>query len=589
MSRGAEITSTGLVNAGQAFSLPVGEGIQPLARVDRFSFTYAGRTSESLREISLDLQAGTWTLVIGPTGSGKSTLLRALAGLIPRQSMGHARGAVTIQGANTATATPLELATRVGLVLQSPDEQICTTSVEAEMAFGLANLRLPASEIALRLRDYLDAGEIGDLAGLPTWRLSGGQKQRLTLAAVMAMRPALLVLDEPLSQLDPVAASKLLEQLARARDLGLAIVMAEHRLDDVWPLADRVIEMNGGEMVADGHPSERRWSRTGADQGPQLAPELVELAGRLGWPAFHKPEAFVTFAEKAPRKSQNLARKPAAAAERSPLGEVLVTVRDLGFSYPGQTQEALVDVSFEARRGERLALVGPNGAGKSTLLTLVAGALRPSRGAVILSKATNQGAPLGWVPQNPDLTLFCSSVRDELSFGPRKIGWSLAEIDRRVANAADLLGIADFLGDAPHALSQGERLRVAVAAFVTLASGVLLLDEPTMGQDPERLPLLMRNLAAAAKQGEVLGSLLFSTHDPRAVARYADRALVMVEGRLIADVSPDELLADDRLLAAARLRRSPLFEVRQKLGLAGKTPKELAEELSSTDLPEEFA
>ncbi len=540
--------------------------------VDRLGFTFAGRGEPTLQDISFSLEPGGWTVLAGRSGSGKSTLVRAAAGLIPHLSAGSMQGAVRLFGRDTRACNPQQLASLAGVVLQSPDDQICTTTAAGEIAFGLENLALPPADIGQRVEQTLGRLNMSGLGRRSTQQLSGGQKQRLTLAAIMAMRPKLLLLDEPLSQLDAAAVAELLEELSRLRNEGLTILFVEHRLDDVLSYADRVLVIDQGRLVDDvavSQPARLYQGLLAAGLAPPETMQLAQAAGRQ--PALTVNELCESLA---PGKAAQSPLSRAAPPVND--GKTLLRVESLAVRFPRAAETVLEGISFQLRAGERVAVAGPNGSGKSTLLAALAGLLKPSGG--IIETTGGAGPECALVLQNPDLTLFCGSVREELSFGPRQSTGDELDIAARVAEAAAQLELTDVLDEPPLALSQGQRLRVAVAALLTLRPRLLLLDEPTTGQDQ---PLVKKLLDAVA--GSMAGSpdrtLLFSTHDLRSMVRYADRVLVLSGGRLLADCTPEQLLEDDALLAAARLRRTPLFEVRRRLGLHGRTVAELAEEL----------
>ncbi|HEV3024463.1 MAG TPA: ATP-binding cassette domain-containing protein, partial [Pirellulales bacterium] len=546
------------------------------------------------------------------------TLLRAMAGLIPNHAAGAMVGSVRLFGMQTRGASPAQLVTRAGLVLQSPDDQIVSTKVSAEVAFGLENLGLPAREIHARVEEALARAGLGGLENTACGHLSGGQKQRLVLAAVLAMRPQLLLLDEPLSQLDPCGASELLDQLCALAREGLAIVVAEHRLGETLPLAERVLVLSDGRLAADLlTQDEERLAESLPAAGLEL-PELARLGSALGYgpimsvdrltervatatvPPIAMPDQSDARSELVPEPrcgvgvppAGRISDRPRPGPLATPVGRVLLQVEHVEFRYRRDMPATLADLSFSLGEGEHVALVGPNGCGKSTLLAVLAGLLKPSRGAVTPGTVSlspfDHAAAVGLVPQNPDLTLFCDTVRDELAYGPRQFRLDEQTIRRQVAAAASQLNLERLLDEPPLALSQGERLRTAVAAALTLKPRLLLLDEPTTGQDQWHVARVLeavtsegrRQSAVGSRQeGTVRCSLLFTTHDLRCVARFADRVLVLIAGRLAADCSPVELLDDEQLLAQARMRLPPLFEARRRFGLQGLTVEQLLEEL----------
>lgn len=542
-------------------------------------FTFPGRDCATLHDVSFRLTPGTWTLLAGRTGSGKTTLLRALAGLIPHHTAGTMAGRVVVCGCDTRETTPAAMAGHVGLVQQSPDDQICTTTVEAETAFGLENLALPHAEIGRRTAEALNRAGLERLRNARTHQLSGGEKQRLVLAGILAMQPRLLLLDEPFSQLDPQGAADLLDRLEALRAAGVTLVVVEHRLDELLPRADRVLVLDRGRLVADlaaGEPD--RLASTFAACRLEL-PDVTQLALQTGRGPLQTVEQFA--AVLAPSHGSRPASPPPVPAAHQ---DSILHVEDLAYRFSGAAQPLWTDVNFDLYAGQRVALVGPNGSGKSTLLAVLAGLLAATGGTVdspgMKGASPRRHRPsCGLVLQNPDLMLFCRSVRAELAFGPQRAGLTPAQIDQRVHSAAATLSISDLLDESPLALSRGQRLRAAMAAALAMQPELLLLDEPTTAQDHRQVLDVLESLRRACEDGQVR-CLLFSTHDLKSAVRFADRVLVLADGRLLADCLPADLLADEDLLRAARLKRPPLLEVRHRLGLAGLTLEEMAQELA---------
>lgn len=538
--------------------------------VENLGFTYVGRTAPTLRRIAFSLPAGSWTVLTGPTGCGKSTLLRALAGLIPHHTRGHMTGRVLLAGDDTRAFPAPQLAQRVGLVLQSADDQICSTQVAAEVAFGLENLQLAPAEIGQRVEQSLEQFGLGQLADAATQRLSGGQKQRLMLASLIAMRPRILLLDEPLSQLDPLAVMELLDTLERLRQGGLTIVVAEHRLDEILSRADALLVMSDGQLTAyEPQRDPARWHDV-LRQAGVTPPEVAQLCQRLSVPIRFAADAFSA----PPRPSVS---RPPAAPPAPPVGTLLLRTHDLALRYSAARDDVFSEVSLALFAGQRVALVGPNGSGKSTLLATLAGLLEPTHGRILCED--HLAVDTGVVFQNPDLMLFNDTVADELAFAPRRRRVP-AEWQRMAAEAAQSLALDELLDEPPLALSQGQRLRCAVAATLTQRPRLWLLDEPTTGQDLDQVHRVLETVSRYVRAEQSSCCAVFSTHDLRAVGQFADRVLVLAHGKVLADVTPSELLDDDALLGVAHLRRPPLYEVRRRLGLRGLNVAALAGELA---------
>ena len=437
--------------------------------------------------VAVDLQVAAGELVVltGPTGCGKSTLLRLAAGLLPRHGSGQRTGAVSVGGGDPATMAPVERIRRVGFVSQSPDRQIVTGTLGDEIAFGLESAGATADVIETRVAELLAALDLPRDPDRATSALSGGQRQRLVVAAALAPGPRLLLLDEPLAHLDPAAARALLRHLRAQADAGVAVVIVEHRLEPCRRVCDRVIAMQGGRVI--GEPTEQ--------------PVPSDATG--------------------------------PGAEPSP-GRRLLRTGPLRWRWPHGSNPALDCGPLTVCAGERIAIVGPNGAGKSTLLGVLGADLRV--GGVEGAEDTIA------VPQDPDLALFCETVARELDYGPMEQRVEPAERRRRVATAASDLSITDLLDRSPQALSRGQRLRAAVAAALTCARGVVLLDEPTSGQDPEQVEALMVALRDPDR------AVVFATHDLDLARRHATRVLVLVRGAVVYDGAPEE--AEDALRSA---------------------------------------
>ncbi|MBL9080322.1 MAG: ATP-binding cassette domain-containing protein [Planctomycetales bacterium] len=461
------------------------------------SYRFVARRTPTLHDVTFALPRGTFTVVAGLTGSGKSTLLRALAGLIPNHAAGEMAGVVQVIGHDTRTTSSAVLASTVGLVLQSPDDQICTTTVEAEIAFGLENLALPPTEIAGRVQAALVRFGLTDFRCSHPHELSGGLRQRLVLAAVSAMHPQVLVCDEPLSQLDSEAAREFLTELNRLRAAGVTIVIAEHRLDEVLPHADRLLVIDDGRLVADVATK---------DEAP-VKSELTSLR----------------FGDAAPASDDSPAAKLSAAR--------VAVLSSIAYRYSDSSSDVWSNLDAEILRGECIALVGLNGSGKSTLLSLLAQAGSPTAGHIAMSTETNRPDAV-LVPQQVDLTLFSRTVREELEFGPRQQRCDIATVRRRVDAAVDLFQLAGLLDEPPQALSRGQRVRTALAAAYTCRPTLLLLDEPTTGQDAPTVAALTSALRATVGTDDGPAAIVFSTHHTAVARRFADRIWTLADGRL---------------------------------------------------------
>lgn len=488
-----------------------------MIHVERLQVRYGA--TEVLRGLSLHVEAGELLLLTGPTGCGKSTLAYCLNGLIPHTFPTQVQGRVVVGGLDVRHHPVPRLAQEAGLVLQLPETQLFNLRVEEEVAFGPRNLGLSGEEVQRRVRWALDVAGLADDRERRVTSLSGGEKQRLVIASVLAMRPRVLVLDEPLSNLDAAGTRSVLETLDRLRRQGAAIVVIEHKTPWVAPWADRIAVMDAGQIVWQGTPQEA------AGQGALLESLGVRAPFSTG--------------------EEELAPRPAVLAPDA--GEPAVLLEEVRFRY-GQ-RPLLEGVSLALPQGAFAALVGPNGAGKSTLARIVAGLLRPDAGSVRLARrrwgpASRLGRIGGWLRalggrerlawgqevglllQNPLEQLFCDTVEEEVAFGPANYGQAVdGQVDRVLAGT----GLAGLRHRPVVTLSAGEKQRLALAAIVALSPPLLILDEPTLGQDWGHLCRLMDIVEALNRRGS---TVLLISHDLDMVRRYARRLFYLEEGRV---------------------------------------------------------
>ncbi len=476
-----------------------------MIQVDNLTVYYGQQ--RVLGGLSLSIRPGEFVLVTGPSGSGKSTLLRALAGLIPHASSARMEGRVVVDGLDTQEHSLPILAGHVGLVFQNPATQLFCLRVEEEVAFGPRNLGLPSDEVARRVEWAIGATGLGHLRGRRVNTLSDGEKQRLAIAAVLAMAPRILILDEPTSNLDMVGTRQVLSTLERLRHGSATVVIAEHKTGEVGRLADRVLILEQGRPVADGSPAEVFARR--------------EMLHRLG---VRRPTNLSGIRETGTR-DQGLGNPLSLApCPLSLITDSLVKLEGVVAGYG--KRRVLNGLDLSIRRGELVALVGDNGAGKTTVARLLAGLVKPRRGKVQVR------GKVGLLFQNPLEQLFCDTVEEEVAFGPRNYGFLTSDL------LGDTLAIAD-LGNLRHrrihALSGGEQQRTALASVLALRPDLLILDEPTMGQDWGHLTAFMDHVGRLNGRGM---AILLITHDYKLVHHYAQRVLLLRNGRIAAEGRP---------------------------------------------------
>ncbi|NLD43147.1 MAG: ATP-binding cassette domain-containing protein [Chloroflexi bacterium] len=509
-----------------------------MIEIKRFTYAYPGTSTPVLRDLSLAIDEGEFVLVTGASGAGKSTFLRALNGLVPHFTGGTCAGQVRVAGHDALREGPQVLSRYVGFVFQDPEAQFVVDRVEDEVAFALEQRAVPPPQMREQVQGALALLGLLSLRDRPLDSLSGGERQRVALAAALALRPRLLVLDEPTSQLDPQAAHDLLGTLVRMnRDLGITVVLAEHRLERVLQYVDRLVHLTcPGGPVLHGTPRE-------VLPAIDLAPPVVSLGIALGWaPLPLSVSEALPMARAAVQGAAAEESIPPAAAPPSP--EPILTVRGLAHGYGGAP--VLRGVDLDVRAGELVALLGPNGAGKTTLLRALVGLLRPEAGDVrlagrsIIGRATADiCAQVAYLPQQPDDLLFADTVREELEVTLR----NHSLLQQPPVAPEDLLarlGLAALAEAYPRDLSVGQRQRVALAAVTVTRPPLLLLDEPTRGMDYAAKQGLVRLLRGWQEEGS---GVLMVTHDVELAAAAADRVLLLDGGRIVAEGSPARVLS----------------------------------------------
>jgi energy-coupling factor transport system ATP-binding protein len=474
-------------------------------------FRYTGAARPALSDLSFELDPGQVLLVVGPSGSGKSTLGLAVAGLVPRELAGAFEGSLEVDGTETRTWEPAALAERVGIVFQDPESQIVMERVEDDVAFGLENRGWLRGRMLARVPEALRAVGLGGLERRRANRLSGGQQQRLALAGVLAAVPGILVLDEPTANLDPGGTGDVFRRLEGIRATGeTTIVLIEHHVELAWPLADLVLALGGDGRPIDFGPPDRVLARSGVRlrrEGVWLPDRATREGGTLPAPRLPAPEP----------------------------GSPLIAARGVRFSYDRLLEPVVRDIELVAGRAERIALVGPNGSGKSTLGRLLVGLLRPDHGEIRLGAdepwqlpAPELARRAGYVFQDPELQFLADRVEDEVMLGLRA--------DERVV-AGDLmdrlgLPLARFADRSPYRLSGGEARRLSLACVLVRWPQVLVLDEPTFGQDRHGHEALVEILRERLETGTCLFT---ATHDRRFVAEIADRIVELDAGWIVDD------------------------------------------------------
>jgi len=511
--------------------------------IENLAFRYRSRTEAAIRNISLEVQPGQVVMIAGASGCGKTTLARCINGLIPRSYKGDLSGRILLQGQEISKLALSRISQMVGTVLQDPERQILGTRVLFEVAFGLENLGFSRPEIIQRVGEALERLKISHLKDRETFNLSGGEKQKVALAGVLAMRPGILLLDEPLASLDPASAQETLDTVRGLADEGMTVLMVEHRVEDVLRIhPERVLYMKEGEIRFDGPPD--------------------QLDENVDYREVKLPVDLVL-----PRAAKNPPPTPIVPHINKGIEALpLVQFEEVAFGYDVE-RTVLQGINLTIRRGDIIAVLGPNGAGKTTLVKHAIGLLKPKGGRVLVNGKDTQhlsvaeiANTLGYVFQSPSHMLFAPTVTEELAFGPKNLRHPAEQIKVEVQQAIETVNLKGYEETPPLSMSFGQQKRVSIAAVLAMRSKILVMDEPTAGQDYQNY----MNFMDAILQMPGFEAILFITHDVDLAVIYANRVLMVNDGRLVADGSPAEVLGDMDRLRANRLVPTSLLEANMK-------------------------
>ena len=547
----------------------------PIISFRNFSFQYRAQKQPTLHDINLDIYPGERVLIAGPSGSGKSTLAGCVNGLNPFANAGECTGTLTVDGVDAPDSSIFELSRHVGTVLQDPDGQFIGLTVGEDIAFALENDCVPQKEMHQTTR------RVAELVGVETHldyaphELSGGQKQRVSLAGVMVDQVNILLFDEPLANLDPATgkqAIELIDEIQQKTDTTVLII--EHRLEDVlWRNVDRIVLMNDGRILADLRPDELLSGSLLAENGIRepLYLTAMRYAGIAITPEKHPAHVDTVVLDEADTRRLRTWFRAGGPRRPDPATTPLLEVRGLNFGYT-KGQNTLRDISFSIGRGEMVSIVGRNGAGKSTLSKLICGFEAPDSGRILLEGKDLSGENIrrraqhiGYVMQNPNQMISKTMIFDEVALGLRGSGISEAEIRARVEDTLKICGLHPFRNWPISALSFGQKKRVTIASVLVQGPELILLDEPTAGQDFKHYTEIMEFLRGLNAEGV---TVVMITHDMHLMLEYTPRALVFCDGQLIADRSAAAVLCDPALIERAALKETSLYTLANRCGIA---------------------
>ena len=532
---------------------------------NQFTFQYDAQAEATLKDISFDIVKGEKVLILGPSGSGKSTLAQCLNGIIPNIHKGQAQGQVRIAGQNIFKQSIYDKSQLVSTVLQDPDGQFIGLTVAEDLAFALENDCADQSEMKDKVALWAERLDLTSLLNYRPQDLSGGQKQRVSLAGVLIDESPILLFDEPLANLDPKSGQETIDLIDKIhKEVGATTIIIEHRLEDVlYRPVDRILLVNDGTLLFNGIPDELLSSTLLLENGIR-EPLYVTVLRQLGFDT---------------TRAQNLSQLDALDLsglgipdsvlkdKRDSSSDSILKVEGLSVSY-GDNPAIIDDMSFSLKKGERLAIVGKNGAGKSTLAKALCGFV-PSQGKLTYKgqdisqdSITERSERIGFVLQNPNQMISQTMIFDEVALGLRLRGIEETEVEERVHEVLKTCGLYSFRKWPISALSFGQKKRVTIASILVLKPEIIILDEPTAGQDYKTYTDIMNFLDSLQKQGH---TIVMITHDMQLMLEYSDRCLVVVEGKIIADDNPVTILNQKDLLESANLKQTSLYTLGQKL------------------------
>lgn len=532
---------------------------------NQFTFQYDAQAEATLKDISFDIAKGEKVLILGPSGSGKSTLAQCLNGIIPNIHKGQAKGQVRIDGQDIFKQSIYDKSQLVSTVLQDPDGQFIGLTVAEDLAFALENDCADQSEMKDKVALWAERLDLTSLLNHRPQDLSGGQKQRVSLAGVLIDESPILLFDEPLANLDPKSGQETIDLIDKIhKEVGATTIIIEHRLEDVlYRPVDRILLVNDGTLLFNGSPDELLSSTLLLENGIR-EPLYVTVLRQLGFDT---------------RSAQNLSQLDALDLsdlalpdrvlkdKRDSSSDSILKVEGLSVSY-GDNPTIIEDLSFSLKKGERLAIVGKNGAGKSTLAKALCGFV-PSQGKLTYEgqdisqdSIAERSERIGFVLQNPNQMISQTMIFDEVALGLRLRGIEEAEVEERVHEVLKTCGLYSFRKWPISALSFGQKKRVTIASILVLKPEIIILDEPTAGQDYKTYTDIMNFLDSLQKQGH---TIVMITHDMQLMLEYSDRCLVVVEGEIIADDKPVTILNQKDLLESANLKQTSLYTLGQKL------------------------
>lgn len=539
-----------------------------------FSFKYNNVVDKTLKNIDLTINKGEKVLIVGPSGSGKSTLSHCINGLIPFSYNGEIEGELIIDNIKPYEESLSDVSKKVGTILQDQDSQFIGLSVGEDVAFNFENNAMPLKEMKVKVIDALELVNMVDFIDHSPYELSGGQKQRVSLAGVLGSDAEVLLFDEPLANLDPASGKEIMQLINDIHEkTNKTIIIVEHRIEDVLEQPfDKVIVINKGKVQGFGTPDEILKSDLLKNNG--LREPLYLEAMKLSGCDISKSENLKDLSnidEKNKEVLKNWFNNETSNKDSIIKEEKILEVKNLAFSHDG-IKNTINDVSFHLNKGEILAVLGNNGAGKSTLCRLITGILKPQKGSIFLNNQCidswsikQKGSSIGYVMQNPNQMISQHMIKDEIALGLKCRNYSKEEIDKKVEEVLKICGLYPYRNWPVSALSYGQKKRVTIASILAINPEVIILDEPTAGQDYKHYTEFMEFIKELSAQGI---SIILITHDMQLTLEYCHRAVVLSGGEKIADDKPSNILTDENIIKKANLKETSLSTLAKSIGIA---------------------
>ena len=539
-----------------------------------FSFKYNNVVDKTLKNIDLTINKGEKVLIVGPSGSGKSTLSHCINGLIPFSYNGEIEGELIIDNIKPYEESLSDVSKKVGTILQDQDSQFIGLSVGEDVAFNFENNAMPLKEMKVKVIDALELVNMVDFINHSPYELSGGQKQRVSLAGVLGSDAEVLLFDEPLANLDPASGKEIMQLINDIHEkTNKTIIIVEHRIEDVLEQPfDKVIVVNKGEVQGFGTPDEILKSDLLKNNGLRepLYLEAMKLAG-CDISGSENLKDLTNIDEKNKEVLKNWFNNETSNKDSVIKEEKILEVKKLAFA-DGGIKNTINDVSFHLNKGEILAVLGNNGAGKSTLCRLITGILKPQKGSIFLNNQCidswsikQKGSSIGYVMQNPNQMISQHMIKDEIALGLKCRNYSKEEIDKKVEEVLKICGLYPYRNWPVSALSYGQKKRVTIASILAINPQVIILDEPTAGQDYKHYTEFMEFIKELSAQGI---SIILITHDMQLTLEYCHRAVVLSGGEKIADDKPSNILTDENIIKKANLKETSLSTLAKSIGIA---------------------